>query len=441
VARDTELASTTWQEVATYLGSFGVVAGAAGLVAGLILVIFPHYRGRWLPLPWLPAGRWTGAEVIGCFMMYFLAPGIVYGLLQSSGAFGLLYDEEPDLVRARLWTSPLALPLTLFLIATLLRLVSATQPSDLGLRKSRWPANVLLGCAAFAAVTLPLLALQAVLVNIFAWKPHELVKVAQEGLTGAEWALLFFTVVISAAVLEELLFRGLLQAWLRRASLLGQFVFVGTAWWVGLNSALVLKGEQVDWRETNWGRVAFTFLVVGAYTMLLKRLQDDKMFLTEEDFLPATSSRFSDDDAGSDDTDSGPADDASLGGGLSRNDAEARWRSHDLQQQLRKGPLAILGSSLLFALMHQDWPSSIALFLLGLVLGWLAQRTQNLLPGMLLHSLFNLTSFLAIWWLAHAGAATNGNDATTALRPATGVAAAVGSTRSSVPASWLPRRM
>ena len=43
------------------------------------------------------------------------------------------------------------------------------------------------------------------------------------------------------------------------------------------------------------------------------------------------------------------------------------------------GNSAIYGTSLLFAAMHSGvWPSPIALFVLGLGLGWLAYRTRSL---------------------------------------------------------------
>ncbi len=54
------------------------------------------------------------------------------------------------------------------------------------------------------------------------------------------------------------------------------------------------------------------------------------------------------------------------------------------------GSSAIYGTSLLFAAMHSGvWPSPIALFVLGLGLGWLAYRTRSLVGPILVHALFN----------------------------------------------------
>ena len=57
---------------------------------------------------------------------------------------------------------------------------------------------------------------------------------------------------------------------------------------------------------------------------------------------------------------------------------------------------SIVGTSMFFALVHGAWPTPIALFFLGLVLGWLAYRTQSLVPAIVVHGLFNLVSFLAL---------------------------------------------
>ena len=66
-------------------------------------------------------------------------------------------------------------------------------------------------------------------------------------------------------------------------------------------------------------------------------------------------------------------------------------RSVSVEDQERQGG-PIVASSMFFALVHSPWPTPIALFFLGLVLGWLAFRTQSLLPSIVVHGLFNLVS-------------------------------------------------
>src|SRR5262249_571240 len=52
-------------------------------------------------------------------------------------------------------------------------------------------------------------------------------------------------------------------------------------------------------------------------------------------------------------------------------------------------PTALCSSSLLFAVIHSAWPDPVALFVLALGLGWLAERTQSLVGPIVLHGLFN----------------------------------------------------
>jgi membrane protease YdiL (CAAX protease family) len=56
---------------------------------------------------------------------------------------------------------------------------------------------------------------------------------------------------------------------------------------------------------------------------------------------------------------------------------------------------AIWATSTLFAAVHASvWPTPVPLFLLGLVLGWVAVRTGGVLAGTVLHGLFNAVSLV-----------------------------------------------
>jgi hypothetical protein len=102
----------------------------------------------------------------------------------------------------------------------------------------------------------------------------------------------------------------------------------------------------------------------------------------------------------------------------------------------------IYGTSALFAAFHSSiWPSPIPLFVLALALGWLAYRTQSLIPSMVLHGLFNaVTCVLLLFTLifpqnGQPPGPAKGKAATSAVRrvPATSISSAV-------PGSRLPRR-
>jgi membrane protease YdiL (CAAX protease family) len=58
---------------------------------------------------------------------------------------------------------------------------------------------------------------------------------------------------------------------------------------------------------------------------------------------------------------------------------------------------AIGYTSLFWALVHSSWPDPIPLFVFGLALGYLAYRTQNLVPSIVVHGLFNSVSALGLY--------------------------------------------
>jgi hypothetical protein len=78
------------------------------------------------------------------------------------------------------------------------------------------------------------------------------------------------------------------------------------------------------------------------------------------------------------------------------NPAPLNW-PRDLSSKAGRAPVgpAVFGTALLFGMLHVGvWPTPIALFVLGLGLGWLAWRTQSLVGPIVLHSLFNAVGSL-----------------------------------------------
>lgn len=63
---------------------------------------------------------------------------------------------------------------------------------------------------------------------------------------------------------------------------------------------------------------------------------------------------------------------------------------------------AIVGPAVLFALLHLELTQCITALVCGLFLGWLAERTGSILPGMLLHFVNNCIAFLDIYLLLYA---------------------------------------
>jgi membrane protease YdiL (CAAX protease family) len=72
---------------------------------------------------------------------------------------------------------------------------------------------------------------------------------------------------------------------------------------------------------------------------------------------------------------------------------------------LPHGWLPILASSLLFGLAHAGYgPEPVPLFLFGLLLGYIFQRTNRILPCIVAHAVFNGVTMFALWRLIVVGA-------------------------------------
>ncbi len=66
---------------------------------------------------------------------------------------------------------------------------------------------------------------------------------------------------------------------------------------------------------------------------------------------------------------------------------------------------AIFGTALLFGLLHLDLAQGLTAFISAVFLGWLAERSGSILPGMLLHFVNNSLAFLTLYLRLYAPAA------------------------------------
>ena len=65
----------------------------------------------------------------------------------------------------------------------------------------------------------------------------------------------------------------------------------------------------------------------------------------------------------------------------------------------QKGPLqAYLFSSVLFAVVHLNWQAFVPIFVVGLFLGFLYQRTGSVLPGIIAHAFNNAVAFTVLYF-------------------------------------------
>jgi membrane protease YdiL (CAAX protease family) len=365
----------------------GAVAAGVGYVRSR--------RGR----PLLPPQRrravpWSGGEVIVAWIVYYVAITITYSVFSSPGILTHVYGPEfPSLLkgdspaaesarnRVAVWATVAAFPLQLFGIFYVLRTVSGTRLYQLGWTTHRPGTNLLLGVLAwliFQPLVLGVNDLVTVAYKIMTeapLKPHPLEQLARSEPLGIEWALLVLTAVVVAPVLEELLCRGILQPWAASRSYGANNVMVVT-FLVALGLGRVVEHLH-DWNSlyTALQPAGFVVLMLPGYLLVRYYFR------------------------------------AQRGG-------------------------AIYATALLFGSIHaNNWPTPVALFVLGLGLGWLAYRTQSLVGPMLLHMLFNGVACVLLFVSQGEPAPSKGSAATEALRRSP-----VASTWSAVPGSQLPRR-
>src|SRR5262249_44451617 len=147
--------------------------------------------------------------------------------------------------------------------------ISRTRPSHLGLTRARWPENSVLGYLGFLLMTPLVLAAYVLTLSILGISPedHAFKKLSQESLGIGDWALLLSRAVVWAPILEELLFRGVLQGWLRRASFFGHVsVLLGTlAWGVLVLVASLSSPPDQPAKTINAGPLIFTGVMALGY--------------------------------------------------------------------------------------------------------------------------------------------------------------------------------
>ena len=415
---------------------YGVVAASALLALLGMWLFVPALRRRWFPLPRLRPGRWSGFEVFfaGCVFVGF--GGMIVDLLNQMGFFGPLIGPEPKAsrleravysLRCSYISSPLTFTVILGLLFAMMFARTRSRPHHYGLSWSRWQVNLALGIAAFVLAWPVIIGIHALMVLTFPKQEDPLQLLGKQNLPRWEWLLFAFHTTVASPVLEEILFRGILQGWLRRASLVGH-VAILLVMIVVVSQNLVLYDAEAETFSYNWDQTVpmlLTLLAAAGYGYVLFRLARD-FGLNEAELrrwhpLPSELPPH-------------------LGGQSDEHVSEMRKQIllGDVQRSQHwaeaNANLAIFGSALLFAVAH-PWPNAIALFAMGLVLGWLSRRTQSLIGPITFHALFNLTTFIVFYGSVLTAPEQNGNAQTTAIRPSV-----VGSTASSVPESQLPLR-
>jgi membrane protease YdiL (CAAX protease family) len=364
-----------------------VAAWAAWLLRPARSAVLPPQRRRAVP--------WGGLEVLLAFLIsQFLWPTVVNDALRVSGFFRWLYGPEfgtslivgqvdpNDTIRINLWRSDFAMPLSVGSMVALLWALSRTRPYQLGLTAHRLGRNVLLGVLTAVCVVpvvyLILLAVNALLRGVGeAPEEHPITKLVRTHPRAIDLFAGGFAALVAAPLVEELLFRGIIQPWFRTRRWGEWFGIAGALF---LAVALRWPGIRAGWHAHSWPR-AWPELLPAAFVLVMAAL-----YLTAHARLPAA--------------------------------AGAVWVT-----------------SLLFAAGHSFALSHpVPLFFFSLALGALRYRTQSLVPSVVAHGLFNAVAWVLLL-LPQPDKPEKGKETTDArARPE------LVSTSSAVPGSVLPRR-
>jgi membrane protease YdiL (CAAX protease family) len=365
-------------------------------LAWAVWLLRPARPGGVLPPQRRRAVPWSGVEVLLALMLaQWLWPSFLAEGLRASGFLGWVYGPEfqagfaagklkgPDTTRLSLWLSDLTLPLSLLSIVGSFHLLSGTRPYQLGLTAARSGKYVLVG----VVTTVCIVPLVYIILALATWlvrhetggppEQHPLTQLIQGHPPLIDFIIGGLSALVAAPLLEEFLFRGIIQPWLRVRSWGG---------YVGISGALLLalgrrwSGLQAGWPENGWQGAwpqllpaAFVVVMVPGYLLVRAKLP------------PAAG--------------------------------------------------AVYATSLLFAAAHSSvWPSPVPLFFFALALGALRYRTQSLVPSVVVHGLFNGVAW-ALLLIQPADKPKNGTDATDARARVD-----LTSTSSAVPGSVLPRR-
>lgn len=342
------------------VGGLSFLIGLAALsvaTAGGYLYLRSRRGRQLLPPRRTRAVPWSGAEVIGAWLVFFLGPAVIGQLLVGSGLLDRVYG--PDLMaavrdraspmhklaveRVSIWALSFSLPLQVAAVLALLRALSDTRPYQLGLTTHRLGANLGLGVIAWFIFQPTVLALDKLVgLGFQVWTDappdtHQLVRIAQDNALPVEWCLIFFTALVVAPLSEELLCRGILQPWAMQSER-GASIVMGAA----LAAALVVHHRDILYPvDPSSSRALLLALLPAGFVLLMV----PGFLIVQRRSLPAAS---------------------------------------------------IYATALFFASLHSTWPNPVALFVLGLGLGWLAYRTQSLVASMTLHVLFNGVACLGL---------------------------------------------
>jgi len=341
---------------------------------------FRNLRSAGLPLEEFRARAPVPWGLIDLFVVAVIYVGLQSLALTLSLGSGIGAEgvEELDLNEQ--------LPLMVaFSVASLLTLVAGlifvgrrtgATLEDFGLSPSQWSSDTRTGVTMFSLLIVPIFALQWVL-QLFSSEPsHPLVKMLMESSTPAFFLVSAFVAVIVAPLVEEFLFRVLLQGWLENLTII--YNRDGHVLDDKARQRLIVGGrrpaeesELAQWEEP-----------AQSVEMADEPTESTPQYIETADVNPYLAA-------------------AALESGNEAN--ENTVAADELRRQGLGGPIRpswwpIVVSAIVFALAHFGHGTDpIPLFFFALGLGWLYQRTHRMWPSVLVHMMLNGLSMVQLF--------------------------------------------
>jgi membrane protease YdiL (CAAX protease family) len=308
-------------------------------VTACFQVLHMYRRGSVLPyeprrpVPWGP---------IGCTLAVLL---LLFVAISALGGDSREAISETPVKPHSSWGLINAMLAQLLIVVAFLFVVALFSKAtlrDLGLPMN-WRIfirDVLIGAAACLAALAPVHLTQFLMLSLFFPKltesGHPIIKMVMESPSSSVMFWTGVATVVMAPICEEITFRLLLQGWLER--------------W---------EDEQLGWRQPAVVPLASEIESPGSTGLQVDALQ------------------------------SGPE----LAPALPAPDPPRRGIGG-----LPYGWFPILVSAVAFGIAHFGYgPEPVPIFLLGLVLGYVYQRTHRLIPSIVTHALFNLFTMFILW--------------------------------------------
>lgn len=240
--------------------------------------------------------------------------------------------------------------------------------ADIGLSSDGLGRDVVIGVTGFVLIMPPVMSLQAFLASLYPDEKHPFIEAMDGGVDAALMAGIVFAAVLTAPILEELMFRVVIQGWFEKLS--GEIKGDATA-----NQSIAAATDEASDAASLTDHEAAEAITPRA---------DGPPEIASNPYASPQTEGLSSQPAKS--TQQATAEESSPG-------PLSQWR-----------PLAIVFSSLLFGLVHLGHgPAPISLFFLALGLGYIYQRTRRLLPCIIIHMLLNGQTTLVLFL----GAASN----------------------------------